>query len=103
MDTEQLCPNCGKVLSLNTRYPGYLCESCVTQLHDGNNNLVVFINEDIGGYGVIGFYQKQHCPYHTNKCFIDGIECRAHAAYMGGIVVQPLTFWDRNLRVEINI
>jgi len=46
---SQPCPVCGTSLSLNPRYPRYLCGECAKQASDKNGRLLNFSNTSLGG------------------------------------------------------
>ena len=97
----QNCPICKSQVQDNPRYPSYVCERCVTEASDASGRKVEYFNSQFGGFGCTAKYQgtkNEHYP--TNKCFIKGVECLAHEAYFGGIVVQPSALIDRCFKEE---
>jgi hypothetical protein len=51
---------------------------------------VTFTNADLSG-GFVGTYSDTGEEYSSHECFVDGVECRAEEAYLGGIVVEAMT------------
>ncbi|WP_221302111.1 hypothetical protein [Pedobacter cryoconitis] len=87
---RQFCPVCKqKVELVSLRYPDYVCITCVSSATDKQGRAVVFYNSDMFGHGCAGQYRDNGEGYPSNICYINGVECEANEAYMGGIVVTP--------------
>ncbi len=94
MNNVQFCPICKSKVEYSSRYPGYLCQSCVDRITDKKGNALSFGNTEIFGYGCSGIYQETQKTYNSNICYVDGFKCKADAAYFGGIVIQPNEYWQ---------
>ena len=87
------CPICGKRRLFSARYPNALCNSCgySKKMVDSLGNPVEFANQSISG----GFMSIHHengvlVERQEHSCFLNGIECEANEARLGGIAVQIL-------------
>lgn len=94
MSNVQFCPICKSKVEYSSRYPGYLCLSCVKRITDKNGKAVSFGNTHAIGHGCAGIYQDTGKPYKSNLCFVDGFKCKAEEGYFGGIVIQPNEYWQ---------
>ncbi len=86
---KQFCPICKTEVDVSSRYPNYICQSCVSKTTDQDGKTVSFHNESILGHGCVGVYQSG-MKYNSNECYIDGVKCYAEEAYFGGIVLRPM-------------
>jgi hypothetical protein len=83
---EHPCPICGQPVRTDPRYPEAICLACHARAVDANGRALIFSNLDMtGGFRATIAETGEEHPGHL--CYIDGIECRADEAYMGGIVV----------------
>lgn len=85
---QQRSPICSAGIDSRPRYLRYVCRPCSQRATDVNGRPVEFFNVDMSG-GIEGRYRDSSEPYEDQTCYIDGIECRADEAHMGGIVIQP--------------
>ena len=95
---EHPSPICSKPVSpSNPRYPQQVCRDCRERPCSRDGRPVHFTNVSPGdalpGMRLRAFYPDTAEPYATALCTIDGVECVADEAYMGGVVVQPLSAW----------
>ncbi len=88
---SQHCPICGSEGAPNPRYPDYVCEARVKRAVDASGRKVVFSNES----GLSGGFVSHHIDEQGNeeqgqehRFFIDGKECWADEAHLGGIVAM---------------
>jgi hypothetical protein len=81
------CPICCNEQEYYQRYPNYICKRCSLKATDKQGRDVKFHNVGIHG-GCVGSYLDNNQPYEHQNCFIEGMECYAEEAYMGGIVYQ---------------
>jgi hypothetical protein len=87
-DVSQECPLCGVGQSASSRYPDYICATCVADAKDDMGRSVDFQNTAMsGGYEAVCINTGQTSSSH--RCFIRGIECYAGEAKFGGVVVTP--------------
>jgi hypothetical protein len=86
----QQCPICKIQVTPSERYPHYVCASCVERAADVAGRKVAFYNTELSGSGCEGRYRDDGSLYASDRCWIDGVPCRAAEAHMGGIVVQPM-------------
>ena len=70
------------------RYPRYLCGNCSGRVTDKEDRRVEFFNTEFLGHGCQGRYVDSDEPYNSDVCYVDGVECWAEEAYLGGIVIQ---------------
>ena len=83
----QYCPICSVPVVPVARYPRYVCAVCAAKAVDGDGRPLRFFNLSLsGGYGAE--YADSSEPYNSHVCYIDGVECVADEAHMGGIVIQ---------------
>lgn len=87
--TTQKCPVCGRKVSLNPRYPRYLCRVCASQPTDEAGRRLEFHNTDIGG-GFEARYADTGKVRRSHICFVKGTRCWADEAYFGGIVIEAV-------------
>lgn len=85
---SQLCPICSAVVIRSERYSKYVCADCCRRASDEDGRLLVFSNLSISG-GFAAHYRDTHEVRSSHVCYIDGIECWADEAHIGGIVIQP--------------
>lgn len=87
------CPICGSLRLFSQRYPNALCNSCShsADLVDSNGNPITFREWGIGG-GLISIHHENGSIVERQEstCFLNGIECEATEARIGGLVVQIL-------------
>jgi hypothetical protein len=87
-DLSQQCPLCGVGQPASSRYPDYICTSCVADARNDMGRPVDFQNTAMsGGYEAVCIDTGQTSDSH--RCFIRGIECYAGEAKFGGVVVTP--------------
>ena len=87
-DTSQPCPICGLGQPVSSRYPAYLCDSCVSQACDDAGRLLTYGNAGIGG-GFVANYSDTGAELDSHVCYVRGVSCWAEEAHFGGIVIQP--------------
>lgn len=88
---QQHCPICNRYKKYNSRYPDYVCEKCVNLATDKAGKSIAFYNITNDGHGCQGRYVDSTKLYRGNSCYVKGIRCYAEEAYLGGIVVRPIT------------
>ena len=81
------CPICNTDLEFYSRYPNYVCSSCVEKASDENGRVLSFSNAGMHG-GFIAVYTDTNESRDSHTCYIGEVKCYADEAYMGGIVVQ---------------
>jgi len=86
--TTQKCPICGASVAPDPRYPRAACPSCARTAANQDGRPLRFYNEAISG-GIYGVFQDTGEQTLETTCFIDGVECLAQEAHMGGIVILP--------------
>jgi hypothetical protein len=87
MSDEQFCPICGQAVTHSARYPHYVCGTCYAKAVSSDGRPLRFFNLSFsGGYGAE--YADNKEPYNSHVCYIDGVQCVADEAHMGGIVIQ---------------
>jgi len=89
-ENTQFCPICKQPVTYSSRYPDYVCVSCIKQACDDKEQPVVFYNSTYSGHGCKGVYRLNDIDYNSNLCFIKGVPCRAEEAYLGGILIKPI-------------
>ena len=72
----QYCPICSKQVSVNPRYPNYVCADCAKRVCDEEHRPLKFYNQSMSG-GFVAQYQDTGEERHSHVCFIDGIKCWA--------------------------
>ncbi|CAG1772988.1 hypothetical protein BAC2_03363 [uncultured bacterium] len=87
--TEQFCPICGSAVPPSARYPRYVCARCAAKACSVDGRPLRFFNLSFSG-GLGAKYADTDEPYDNSICYIDGIQCLAGEAHMGGIVIQPV-------------
>jgi hypothetical protein len=88
-DVSQPCPLCKIGQPASSRYPNYVCSSCVAEAKDAFGRAVDFQNTAMsGGYEAVCIATGEVSRSH--RCFIRGVECDADEARFGGIVVTPV-------------
>lgn len=75
---KQICPICKEIVEQNTRYPNYICDTCITT----HRNLEV--NNRICNKNSLAILIMY---YDKIECTIKNIPCIAKEAHFGGIVV----------------
>jgi hypothetical protein len=81
------CPICASEMRHDPRYPRAVCRSCASRVTDAAGRpLELFNVSPTGAYGAS--YKDTGEDYPSHDCYIDGIQCRADEAHLGGIVVQ---------------
>jgi hypothetical protein len=88
---QQHCPVCNTYVKYSSRYPNYVCAKCTVLATDKDGKKVQFYNVTISGNGVQGKYVDEEKLYRSPFCFIKGIKCKAEEAYLGGVVLRPIT------------
>src|SRR5687768_12477534 len=81
------CPICAEAVDYNPRYPQQVCRRCSERATDDLGRAVEYSNIDLTG-GICARYKDTHERYNGQVCYIDGIQCWADEAHMGGIVIQ---------------
>lgn len=93
------CPVCSKSVPHGEQYPRAVCEICHGRACDADGRKLSFYNVSIGG-GFKAVFSETQEEYQSHKCFIDGIECHADEARLGGIVIEalsePIRFYHLN-------
>jgi predicted amidophosphoribosyltransferase len=89
LEMAQLCPGCLQEVRPNSRYPRYVCETCVRTAAGSDGRLVEFTNAD-NPAGCVGRYSDTGEHYPSVECFVQGIRCHAREAHLGGVVVQAV-------------
>lgn len=85
--SEQRCPICSADVEPNVRYRNYTCFDCCRKAVDENGRRLGFGNESFSG-GFVAWYKDTNETRDSHICYIDGIECWADEAHMGGIVIR---------------
>ena len=85
--SEQFCPICSAPVAPNVRYRNYICFECCAKAVDENGRKLGFGNESFSG-GFVVWYADTNTTRDSHVCFIDGIECWADEAHMGGVVIR---------------
>ena len=88
MDKYQ-CPICKIKLESMSRYPNYICNTCMDKATDKNGRKLTFCNIDFSG-GFIARYTESNEIYNSHICYIDGIQYYADEARFGGIVIEKI-------------
>lgn len=83
------CPICNKPRKMDLRYPNAVCPACAEQVTDEQGRQLVLYNERVSG-GFRAIVQGTNELRASHLCYIQGVECWADEAYMGGIVIMPL-------------
>ena len=91
---EQFCQICTASVEPNVRYREYICFECCAKAVDEDGRKLGFGNESLSG-GFVARYVDTNETRNSHICYIDGIECYADEAHMGGIVIR---LYDENLR-----
>jgi hypothetical protein len=92
--SEQFCQICGVSVQPNVRYKNYICFECCAKAVDENGRKLGFGNESFSG-GFVAWYSDTNETRDSHICYIDGIECYADEAHMGGIVIR---LYDEKMR-----
>ena len=81
------CPICFKKMTFFERYPNKVCPECSEKTLTEDGIKIDFCNIDIGGgfKSIIRSNPIKEGNEHT--CYINGLECYADEARLGGIVV----------------
>jgi hypothetical protein len=85
--SEQFCPICEAGVEPNVRYRNYICFDCCANAVDENGRKLGFGNESFSG-GFVAWYKDTNETRDSHICYIDGVECWADEAHMGGIVIR---------------
>lgn len=85
--SRQICPLCAADVEPNVRYKNYICFDCCRKAVDENGRLLGFGNESFSG-GFAAWYKDTNTTRDSHVCYIDGIQCWADEAHMGGIVIR---------------
>jgi hypothetical protein len=85
--SAQVCPLCGTAVVPNVRYRNYICFDCCRSAVDESGRKLSFGNQSLSG-GFVAWYTETKEPRNTHVCYIDGVECWADEAHMGGIVIR---------------
>lgn len=85
--SEQFCPICGVSVEPNVRYRNYICFECCAKAVDECGHKLGFGNESFSG-GFCAWYYDTNETRESHICYIDGKECYADEAHMGGIVIR---------------
>ena len=85
--SEQFCPICEAAVEPNVRYRNYICFECCAKAVDETGRKLGFGNESFSG-GFVAWYADTNETRESHLCYIDGIECWADEAHMGGIVIR---------------
>ena len=91
MAKDQECPICLARVPVSERYPHYVCDSCCMRAQDEQGRPLTFSNVSFSG-GFAALYRDTHEESDSHICYIDGVQCWADEAHMGGIVIR--TFDD---------
>ncbi len=86
-EPEYTCPICSTELTYFSRYPNYVCDSCVAKATDESSRALKFFNTGMHG-GFKAVYADTNGEREGHICFIEGNKCYADEARMGGIVVE---------------
>ncbi len=86
------CPICGTEQPALSRYPDYLCRSCVSRASTEDGRRLTLVNTSPAGgfaarYADTGELAEE--PTVTHIVHVDGVRCWADEGTYGGIVVQP--------------
>ncbi len=83
----QPCPICARPQPFEARYPRRVCAACTYRACDEAGRPIEFFNLGLSG-GFAARYRDDGEARRGNLCFIDGVECRADEAHLGGVVIQ---------------
>lgn len=83
------CPICNKNTKEDSRYLNAVCPECAEQVTDEQGRRLLLYNESVSG-GFRAIVQGTNELRASHLCYIQGVECWADTAYMGGIVIMPL-------------
>ncbi len=104
-NTPQRCPICSTEVESHPRYPRYVCRDCARRVRSADGRPLEFFNRDLSG-GFAARYADTGAPYRSHECLIDGVECYADEARLGGIVIQTQrpsgASHDRNVRKPVS-
>lgn len=84
------CPLCGTEQPALSRYPGYLCRSCVSRASTKDGRRLLLVNTSAaGGFAARYADDGELCEEVsvTHEVYVDGVRCRADESRVGGIVV----------------
>lgn len=93
MNDIQTCPVCGDEVNKDSRYPNYVCQKDAARVTDSSGKPVGLYNQDMSG-GFAARYADGSTASEvdqTHEVYIDGVKYHAEEAYMGGIVITPIT------------
>lgn len=85
----QTCPICRTEVTPSARYPRYLCRDCMGRATAPDGGRLEFFNASMSG-GYTARFVATGADYPSHDCLVDGVQCRADEAHMGGIVLQPV-------------
>jgi hypothetical protein len=84
----QHCPICGVEVQPNVRYRNYLCVDCCLRAADEKGRPLEFDLESATG-GLIVRWKDTKERRESPMCWVDGQQCEAREAHMGGYVLLP--------------
>ena len=88
MNQASSCPICKGPVRFSERYPKQVCPQCAARAQDGHGRPLKFRNTHLSG-GFEANYADGECEtYPSHMCTIDGVECKADEAHLGGIVIE---------------
>ena len=96
---EQYCPICSASVKPNVRYQNYICFDCCAKAVDETGRKLGLGNQSISG-GFVAWYADTKETRDSHICYIDGIECWADEAHMGGIVIRV---YDEQMKLRYPI
>ena len=85
--SEQHCQKCSVLVEPNVRYREYICFECCAKTVDEDGRKLGFGNESMSG-GFAAWYEDTKETRDSHICYIEGIQCYADEAHMGGIVIR---------------
>ena len=92
----QVCPICLKSLQPYPRHPNIVCGDCADRVSSKEERKLRFYNTDFwSGFGAE--YSDNKEKYLSHYCYIDGIRCYGEEAYFGGIVIQKIVNYRKDL------
>lgn len=88
MEKQQHCPICQEEVDYSSRYPKYICSTCMDLITDAEGRPLAFYNISISAHGCQGEYKDSGEPFDGDACYVNGIPCKAQEHHFGGIVVE---------------
>ncbi|MFT4094058.1 MAG: hypothetical protein QM640_10490 [Niabella sp.] len=85
---KSFCFVCKKSIPYSPRYPERLCDDCMQKAVNNKGEKLSFYNEAVSG-GCKSYNHTTQTYGHEHTCFVNGYECHADEAHMGGIVIRP--------------